>query len=327
MGTDAGRGGLGVCFGPGWDCSVADLMAAASLAEERGFARVTTGEYRSDPFTWLALIAGATRRIRLGTTIASVHTRHPMIAAEAIAAIADVHGARIEPGFGLSHAALDAELGLAPTGLEDLTDYVRCVRAVLDGQPAEHGRHRVPATLRARRTTVRIPILVAALGITAARAGLAHADGLVLTWTPLRRVAEVRALVDEDGSGPDRHVVRVVLPTFSHPDIAVARAAAAQALHRYLQLPAYRRMLADATGDPERVADAASGGAERVAAVLGPKTLDEVAALGPPGRILDAVGRQVDAGADDVVLYPLDTGGGWREALEHVLTHVRPPGR
>ncbi len=317
---------LGLCLGPAWGASVAELVAAARVAEERGFARITTGEFRSDPFVWLAVLAAATQHVRLGTTIASISTRHPMIAAEAVASLQDAYGARFEPGFGVSHQALNDELGTAQLVLADLVDYVHCFRSVLTGQPAEHGRFRVPATGRERADARPVPVLIAALGLGAARAGAEHADGLILTWTPLGRIRAIRSLVGSvggvdtaGGSRVERSVVRVVLPTFLDDDEHAARMACSVTLHGYLQLPAYRRMLVASVGDEDRVVAAAAGRPEEVHVTLGSEVLDEVAAIGSVGRVRSAVVEQVAAGADDVVLYPLDTGAGWRSALRGVL--------
>jgi alkanesulfonate monooxygenase SsuD/methylene tetrahydromethanopterin reductase-like flavin-dependent oxidoreductase (luciferase family) len=323
MGRATQEHGLGLCLGPAWGASVADLVAAARVAEERGFARITTGEFRSDPFVWLAVLAAATHRVRLGTTIASISTRHPMIAAEAVASLQDVYGPRFEPGFGVSHQALNDELGAVQFGLSDLVDYVRCFRAVLTGRSAEHGRFRVPATGRERTDVAPVPVLIAALGLRAVGAGAEHADGLILTWTPLGRIREARSLVergdDVDGRGDGRPVVRVVLPTFLDDDEHAARLACSVALHGYLQLPAYRRMLVESIGDEERVVAAATGRPQDVHVTLGIAVLDEVAAVGPADRVRWAVEQQLAAGADDVVLYPLDSGAGWRSALRSVL--------
>jgi len=314
---------VGLCLGPAWGASVADLVAAARVAEERGFTRITTGEFRSDPFVWLAILAAATRSIRLGTTIASISTRHPMIAAEAVASLQDAYGPRFEPGFGVGHQTLNDELGTEQLALADLVGYVHCVRAVLAGRPADHGRFRVPATGRERANADPVPVLIAALGLGAARAGAEHADGLILTWTPLGRTRDVRSLVDGvdrvDGRGIERSVVRVVLPTFLDVDEQAARVACSVTLHGYLQLPAYRRMLVESIEDEERVVAAAAGRAEDAHVTLGREILDEVAAIGSVGRVRCAVEEQLAAGADDVVLYPIDTGAGWRGALGAVL--------
>lgn len=314
---DGPGGHLGLCVDPSWGCSVAELTEAATLAERRGFARLTTGEYRSDPFAWLTVLASATRTLRLGTTIASITTRHPIIAAEAVAALIDAYGPRFEPAFGISHRALNDELGLPQPDLGDLSDYVHCVRAALRGEQATHGRYRVPATERTRVRSGHVPLLVAALGVKATHRALTHADGVVLTWTPENQVAAIKEVIQRSDE-PNR-TLRVVLPTFPHEDRAVAAEACGRAIHAYLALPSYRRMLIEGLGDAERVEAAASGPVERAGEVLGARALDSVAGLGSRHRITAAVERQLTAGADDVVLYPLDTGAGWRPALAAVL--------
>ena len=50
----------GLCFGPSWQTSVAELIGPARAAEHAGFDRISTGEYRNDALTWMALLAAAT---------------------------------------------------------------------------------------------------------------------------------------------------------------------------------------------------------------------------------------------------------------------------
>ena len=49
----------GLCFGPAWQTSIADLVGPARSAEEAGFDRIATGEFRNDAITWMAAIAAA----------------------------------------------------------------------------------------------------------------------------------------------------------------------------------------------------------------------------------------------------------------------------
>jgi hypothetical protein len=51
--------------------------AAAAGAEKSGYAGIFTGELNNDPFLPLALAAGATDRIDIGTSIAVAFSRSP----------------------------------------------------------------------------------------------------------------------------------------------------------------------------------------------------------------------------------------------------------
>jgi len=94
---------------------VAELIGPARAAENAGFDRIMTGEYRSDALTWMALLAAATSYVPVTTTICSVALRHSTVVGEAVAAIRDVSGDRIEVGFGVSHPSVVAHI-VQPAG-------------------------------------------------------------------------------------------------------------------------------------------------------------------------------------------------------------------
>ena len=60
---------LGPCSGPPWKTSVAELIGPAGAAENAGFDRTMTGEYRNNAITWMALLAAATSYVPVTTSI------------------------------------------------------------------------------------------------------------------------------------------------------------------------------------------------------------------------------------------------------------------
>lgn len=320
----------GLCFGPAWGSSIADLLKPAQAAEAAGFSRLTTGEYHSDPLSWAALLLAATHEVPIATTIASIAPRHPTVVAEALAALRDVHGDRLELGLGVSHPSLvTEELNLPQPGLDDLEHYVRAVRSVLAGSPGEFGRYRVPRHQRDRRAPGAPPILVATLGARAVQRATTFADGMILTWTPdtwTRSLLHVAREGDADATA-HRMACWAVLPTFVSDDLLAARRGCAVALLPYLGMPSYQRMLATALDDPEKVAAAASAtDADELLEVLGGRTLARIAAIGSPHRVASAIEMLYDLGVDEVILYPLDTGHGWKQAVEACITRCAPTG-
>lgn len=318
----------GLCFGPAWQTSAADLIAPARAAEAAGFNRITTGEYRNDALTWMALLAAGTSSVPVATTISSIALRHPSVVGEAVAALRDVHGDRIELGLGISHPSeVTDELALRQPTLADLEDYVATVRSVVDGTERSTGTYRAPAHDRRRGIATPVPIMVAALGEVAAKRAATYADGIILTWSPVswtRRIVElVRA--EDDRSGR-RTSVWVVVPTLPTEDLRIAREACVRHLRPYLRLPSYHRMLGLAIGDADRIDTAADEQvSDRLAAdALGNEFLSGVAALGGRERVSSAIGRAYEGGADAVILYPLDTGAGWREAVNATITTCAP---
>lgn len=318
----------GLCFGPAWQTSVAELIDPARAAEEAGFDRIATGEFRNDAITWMATLAATTRKVRVATTIASIVLRHPSVVAEGVAALRDVYGDRIELGLGVSHRSLvSGDLGLDQPDLSDLEAYVGAVRSVLSGAPWSDGRLRVPAHERRRIEPGLLPLLVSVLGETAARRAARYADGVILTWSPIEWTRRITAAVREEDARTGRYTrIWVVLPTFAKDDRRIAREACARHIRPYLRLPSYRRMLDASTGDSDRLDSAASPEItdRRAADALGMELIDSVSAIGNRTRIVAAIDRTVDAGADAVLLYPLDTGSGWSEAVGTTIADLAP---
>jgi 5,10-methylenetetrahydromethanopterin reductase len=320
----------GICFGPAWGASLAELIGPARQAEAAGFDRIAVGEYHNDALAWLQAFAAATERVRVATTIMSVALRHPAVAGEAVAAIRDAYGDRVELGIGLSHRRIvEDELGLRLESIGYLEEYAEAVRAVQRCTPFEGPRIRAtPPIGRNRVAPGAAPVLVAALGEAAVRRAARYADGLILTWTPpayVARMADVASAARGDGRAPLR--LWLVLPSFASEDITAARRAAASTLLEYLRLPAYEAMLRAAGWDEEVthvLAELERAGDEQVRRRLPAQLLESVSVVGGTEQLeahLDAFGR---AGVDDLIVYPLDTGEGWRPALERHLRELAP---
>lgn len=90
--------------------------------------------------TWVALarVAEATDRIGLATGVAVPGLRHPVVTASAIATVAELAPGRLVTAFGTG-ATGRTTLGLAPVRLDELTEHVRQVRALLAGDVVEVG--------------------------------------------------------------------------------------------------------------------------------------------------------------------------------------------
>jgi alkanesulfonate monooxygenase SsuD/methylene tetrahydromethanopterin reductase-like flavin-dependent oxidoreductase (luciferase family) len=324
----------GICFGPAWGTSIAELTGTARLAEARGFDRVTVGEYHNDALTWMHALAGATRNIRVATTILNVALRHPSVTAEAIAGIRDLHGDRIDLGIGVSHRRIVREqLGLEMPRLEDLAEYTAAVRAIFEGLPFTGLRWRVAPRLRRTRICAGpIPILAAALGQRAAKSAAAYADGLILTWTPHRQIARISKLLQEVAVESRRlaPALWVVLPCLPAASYEQSLSAAAVHLRAYLELPSYRRMLEEAgfSTEIERACGLAPDDGIRLAEAMGEQLVGEVAQLGGLDGTREAFDSTIQQlrklGVTGVILYPLDSGAGWRAAVERTLEELAP---
>jgi alkanesulfonate monooxygenase SsuD/methylene tetrahydromethanopterin reductase-like flavin-dependent oxidoreductase (luciferase family) len=93
---------------PIWQLSIRDAETLALQAEELGLDGVfvpdhilappaTTQHYGPnwpDPFSFLAFVAGRTRRIRVGVSVIVLPYRHPLVTAKAAATVDQVSGGR-----------------------------------------------------------------------------------------------------------------------------------------------------------------------------------------------------------------------------------------
>ena len=114
--------------------SVAGAAARAEEAGWDGFAVVDSQNLSGDCYVALAVAAAETEAIRLGTGVTNPVTRHPAVAASAIASIQALSGGRAVLGIGRGDSAL-AHLGRAPAPVSVLERYVDVLQRYLRGEP------------------------------------------------------------------------------------------------------------------------------------------------------------------------------------------------
>lgn len=141
-------------FGPGIDPDV--LRRWALTVEGLGFDLLMVSDHVAvtpdvaeqypapfyEPFTTLAWLAGATRRIRLGTTVLVVPYRHPLLTARMAANLNDLSGGRLVLGVGVGWARQEFDaLGVPFRERGRLTDlHLLAIRAAwADGEDYRGG--------------------------------------------------------------------------------------------------------------------------------------------------------------------------------------------
>ena len=134
----AERLGLGLIPGVGWRAS--EIRMVARDAEDAGFDAIFTAEVNSDSLAIAQLMGEATRKIKVGTWVASIHMRHSYACAKAAGLIADGTGGRMILGLGVSHQPVNAVLGAEmPSPIAALRRYTNEVASWLRGEgPATH---------------------------------------------------------------------------------------------------------------------------------------------------------------------------------------------
>lgn len=148
------------------------MRAHAAAVEEDGWDGLLltdTQNLSMDVFGSLYLAAGATSRLKLGTAVTNVTTRHPAVVASAFATLHHVSGGRAHIGVGRGDTALEL-VGIKPPSANRFEEQLKELQAYLRGDAVD-------------------------------------ADGFEsrITWLPLE--GESKVPVDVFGSGP--HVIGV----------------------------------------------------------------------------------------------------------------------
>ena len=119
--------------------SVAGAVANAKLAEEVGFDLVGVADSQSvfrEAYVTAAMILSQTTRVRVGPTVTNPITRHPAVAASAIATLDEVGSGRCLFGIGSGDSAI-LNLGEKPFNLEGMRSAVETMKALLRGGHVE----------------------------------------------------------------------------------------------------------------------------------------------------------------------------------------------
>jgi alkanesulfonate monooxygenase SsuD/methylene tetrahydromethanopterin reductase-like flavin-dependent oxidoreductase (luciferase family) len=291
----------------GFGLGYREAVELAPRVEDAGFHNLfmVEGVLSNDGVTTVAMMAARTSRLVVGTNIANVYVRDPVMLANAAVAIDEIAPERLVLGLGPNNQSMIGQAGFAwrdPRAA--LRDTTAAVRAVFAGKPG-----RAPRTPRPAGHV--IPIHWAGMALETCAAAGVHADGLMLyinTPARYRRAVErFRRAATEAGRDAAGLPVSLLIPTFIHDDVAVARRAARDFLVHYARWPHYAKTFAasghaDAMG---RVAAAyAAGDTATAMAALSDALLDDVLLLGPPPRIREGLARLAEAGVDWITLGP-----------------------
>ena len=122
-----------------WRVSHGGLRIAGERArqyEDQGWDGSTIGDSQCigpETYVMMTLAMAATSTIKLCTWVTNPLTRHPAVAADALATLQVESGGRMQVGIGRGDSAL-AFLGLAPVPVDYFGHYVERLRGFLRGQ-------------------------------------------------------------------------------------------------------------------------------------------------------------------------------------------------
>ncbi|MBS2537173.1 LLM class F420-dependent oxidoreductase [Catenulispora sp. NF23] len=191
-------GVFGIGMGP--CATAAGLRDVGTLAEELGYESVWAPEHtvlpsprRSpspldpdhpilDPLIALALVAGVTRRVRLGTGVLILPQHNPVRLAKAVASLDVVSDGRAVLGLGVGYLEPEMEaMGVSPRGRGARSDeFIEAMQALwYDKAPAMDGRHVSFSQVDAhpRPVQARVPLVVGGRTEAAFRRAVRYGSG------------------------------------------------------------------------------------------------------------------------------------------------------
>ncbi len=286
---------------PVWGCSVSDLRALAEITEEAGFDGIFSPEVPPyNAITNAQVFAECTEKINVGTWIANIYMRQPVMATATALTIQEITDGRMILGLGVSHKPVnnryDIDMG---NPIEAMRDYVGEVRAFADGTSPR---------LSLKRPTD-LPVHIA--GLTKAAAELAGevADGIMPYLCPPAYISTLKEHVAAGAAKAERDPSAISItngiPSFVSDDGAAAVAAAKRGLGPYARFPFYQRLIRNiGFGD---IIDQVQDGANP-AEVFTDELIDSVALAGTPDDCKKKLEEHFAVGVDLAILVPGPVG-------------------
>ncbi len=160
---------------------VAELARQAKLAEAIGCDSVWVIDSQllcREVYLTIGACLAQSTMLRVATGVTQPATRHPSVAASALATLAEMSGGRAIMGIGTGFSSLRT-IGLPAAKIAEVEAFVATVRSLLRGEQVtfEDGvRGRITWLDR----PVEVPVVVAASGPRMTRAAVRFADGVIL---------------------------------------------------------------------------------------------------------------------------------------------------
>jgi len=230
--------------------SVDAVARHARTAAEDGFSSYWLAEHPTggfDALTVLALVGQQVPDIELGTAIVPTMPRHPVVLAGQALTTAAGTGHRLTLGIGLSHAPMMAQLGIGfDKPIRHLREYLTILMALMRTGKVDYRGETLSCQAELFRAPERdTPVVVAALGPQALKVAGSLADGTTLAWVGPKTVHEhIAPRLREAAASAGRPEPRIIatLPVCVTDAPESVRAAIAEGLSMYGELPSYRAM-------------------------------------------------------------------------------------
>ena len=241
-----------------------ESTARARTAERLGYESVWTTQLppSRDASLVLAAYAAATERIKLGTGVLPIYTRHPTAMVQMAATLDEMSGGRFILGIGVSHkVTVEGFWGLQlEHPVDAMRDYLTIVRASLrDGGCDFEGRFFTARWTYAAPRRADLPIMISALNPRMLELAGEMADGVVLYMCGPGYIKDVVMPALEAGRAKAGKSLQgfEIVATFDAcltSDRSAALEVYARTLARYSALPYYRKAMEAGGFDADELA-------------------------------------------------------------------------
>jgi 5,10-methylenetetrahydromethanopterin reductase len=325
MQVESTKHALGVVFLPSFPSET--LAVYAQKAEARGFDELWLWDdcFQPGALTSAAIALGATRQIKVGIGLMPATVYNPLFAAMEITTLARAFPRRFLPGFGHGVDSWMAQIGAAQkSSLRALEETVTTVRRLLAGEKVTfHGTWVNLEGVQLRLPPENVPPLyVGAMRPRTLRLAGRAGDGTILpamTSPAYVRWAWQHARTGIAESGRSDHRLVAYLAAKVGPDGAAARAVARRSLAEGLTVAEPQL---NALGiRAEAAAMVQAHGVEGAAQKMPDEWVDALSAAGTPEQAAGAVQRLFEAGADSVILQPMEAEP---DALDAYIQYLMP---
>ncbi len=247
---------LGITLHSG-DLDYGGIQDYVRAAEDAGYDQfLLTEESGKEAFSLLALLAGATKTISLGTGIVSFYTRTPTLLAMAARSLWELSGGRFAPlglgtgGIGFMTRGHGLELDRPVGRARETVEIVRCL--LTQPKTTYQGKWFGVRDFHLREGPLpegaRVPIWLAALGPRMATMAGRVADGLISNWLIPESLAEFRRLTAAGaraaGRDPDQVTIASLTMVCADPADEEAVMAMRRGLAFYCASPHYHHIAA-----------------------------------------------------------------------------------
>ena len=268
--------------------------------ERRGFPAIYCPSM-GDGLALCTALALVTERVRFGTSIQPIYTRHVQDFAHAASFIQEASGGRFDFGIGVSHAPAMDRLGVQ-TGkpLGDIRRFVASLQAV----------PRVGQLPRLVLATLRNKMIALAEEL---------AGGMVFANGARSHMATSLAVVSEASRSSDDFFIGNMIPTVVSDDVEAAKARNRRTLATYVMLPNYRAYWKDAGYLEEMQAVEAAMAAkdfDRIPHCLSDRWLADTTLFGTASDVREGIEAWYDAGIKTPIIVPSSASGGQFRAFD-----------